>query len=222
MVKAKLTSMLHLSIYTILIILTTVSGCSKRQKLIRVVPGKSIADVELGMSEEQVLSILGEPTFQYDKEGMNRLGGVYDVTPDGKYERVPLGKMENMKVLTYQKPPLTVLIDKNNKVVRASLSYYEEIFVKGYRFLKFAYLTQDELRALGKPTSIARMKDSEKKMISMAPKGTVLEFYEYHYDTVGINLGLVFDRTKQKSSKYFIGVNHIDIYSTQKLIAGFS
>jgi len=216
MVKIESTSLKHLSIYAVLIILTTIIGCSKREKSIQVVPGKSVAGVELGMSEEQVLSILGQPTSQFDKDGMDRLGGVYDVTPNSKYERVPLEKIGNMKVLMYQKPPLTVLIDKNNKVGRLSLSYCEEIFVKEYAFLKFVYLTEDELRLLGEPTSITRMKDSEKKMISVAPKGTILEFYEYHYDTVGINLGLVFDKTKQKSSKHFIGVNHIDIYSAQK------
>jgi hypothetical protein len=216
MVKAESTSLLHLSIYAVLIILTTIIGCSKREKSIQVLPGKSVAGVELGMSEEQVLSILGQPTSQSYKDDMDRLGGVYDVAPDGKYERVPLEKIENMKVLMYQTPPLTVLIDKNNKVGRLSLSYCEEIFVKEYAFLKFVYLTEEEMRALGEPASITRMKDSETKMISVAPKGTILEFYEYHYDTVGINLGLVFDRTKQKSSKHFIGVNHIDIYSTQK------
>lgn len=216
MVKTASTSLLHLSIYAVLIILTPIFGCSKRGKSIKVEPGKSVAGVELGMSEEQVLSILGQPSSKFDKDSMDKLGGVYDVTPDGKYERVPLEKIENMKMLMYQKPPLTVFTDKNDKVVRLSLSYCEEIFVKGYSFLKFVYLTEDKLRTLVGPTSITRMKDSETKIISGTPKGTILEFYEYHYDTVGINLGLVFDRTKQKRSKYFIGVNHIDIYSAQK------
>jgi len=52
--------------------------------------------------------------------------------------------------------------------------------------------------------------------MSMAPKGTILEYYEYFYDEIGLNIGFVFDRTKQKISEYFIGVNHIDIYSTKK------
>ncbi|GAI76967.1 unnamed protein product, partial [marine sediment metagenome] len=57
---------------------------------------------------------------------------------------------------------------------------------------------------------------AETEMTSMAPKETILEYYEYRYDTLGINIGLVFDRSKQKSSKHFIGVNHIDIYPTHK------
>ncbi len=200
----------------ILIILTTIVGCSKKEKLTQVVPGKHIGGVELGMSEEQVLSVLGEPSSQFDKAAMNSLGSFYDVTPDGKYEKVSSEETEKMKLVIYQKPPLSILIDENNKVVRLSLSYCEEIFVKGYPFLKFVYLTEDELGALGEPTFVTRMKYAETEMTSMAPKGTILECYEYRYDTLGINIGLVFDRSKQKSSKHFIGVNHIDIYPTHK------
>ncbi len=184
-------------------------------KMIQVVPGKDIAGLELGMSEEQVVSILGKPRFRLSKEEIHKFGGVYEISKNGKNESVPLGALENIKLLRYQKPPLDVLIDKDNKVSRLSLRYSENVSVKGYPFLKFKYLTQDELNSLGSPHSQDRMKQSEQIMMSNAPNGTVYEYYEYFYDKIGINLGLVFDRTKQKTSKYFIGVNHIDVYFPQ-------
>lgn len=215
MVKTRLTSILTSSICIILTILAIVAGCSKKEKLIQVVPGKSIAGIELGMSEEQVIYLLGKPTSSFSGDDLDKTGRVYDVTPEGEYK--PAEEIGNFKLLVYQKPPLGVLINKgNNKVTRLGLYYYENISVHDYPFLTFKYLTQDELNRLGMPTSKYRMKESEKVMMSKAPKGTIYEYYEYNYDLEGVNLGLVFDRTKQKSSKYFIGVNKIDIYSTPK------
>ena len=39
------------------------SGCAKEapEKMIEVIPGKSIAGVEIGMSKERVMSIMGSP-----------------------------------------------------------------------------------------------------------------------------------------------------------------
>lgn len=207
--------LLILNICIILIILSSINGCSRKEKVIQVEHGKSIAGVELGMLEKQVFSILGVPNSQLNKEDMDKLGGIYDISPNGKYEKVPLQEMKIVKTIIYQKPPLTILIDQYNKVNRLSLSYCENVSVKGYPFLQFKYLTQDELTRLGRPHSQYRMKQAEQMMMSKAPKGIIYEYYEYFYDTIGINLGLVFDRTKGKNSKYFIGVNHIDVYSTQ-------
>lgn len=216
MVKAKLTPIILCCICTIFLILATITGCAKKEKIIQVVPGRSIAGVELGISEEQVIFILGEPNSQFSKEEMDKFGGVYAVTPEGKSDKVPVKEMEQMKLFRYLKPPLDILINENNKVERLSLSYCENVFVKDYPFLKFKYLTQQKLQSLGEPSSKMRMRQSEEKMMSMAPKGTILEYYEYFYDEIGLNIGFVFDRTKQKISEYFMGVNHIDIYSTQK------
>jgi len=200
----------------ILLIATALNvGCSTREKPVQVKPGKSIAGVELGMSEKEVYSILGTSSFQFSKEDMRKNGNLYNISPSGQYERVPLQEMKEEKVIIFQKTPLTIIIDESNKVTRLSLSYCENVSVQGYPFLQFRYLTQDELDSLGSPRSKYRMKQSEQIMMSKAPKGTIYEYYEYFYDTIGINFGLVFDRTKEKSSKYFIGVNHIDVYSTQ-------
>jgi outer membrane protein assembly factor BamE (lipoprotein component of BamABCDE complex) len=89
MVKAKLTTIILCCICIIFIILTTITGCAKKEKIIQVVPGRSIAGVEIGMSEDQVISILGTPSSQFSKEDMGKFGGVYDVSPEGKYEKVP-------------------------------------------------------------------------------------------------------------------------------------
>lgn len=217
MVKAKLTAILLCCICIILVILTTIIGCSKKEKIIHVMPGRSIAGVELKMSEEQVVSILGEPSSQLSKADINKFSEVYDISPEGKYEKAPLEEMEDVKILMYQKPPMNIIIDKNdNKAIRLSLSYHKNVFVQHYPFLKFKYLTKLEIQRLGEASSKMRMRHSEEKLMSIAPEGTILDYYEYFYDAIGLNIGFVFDRTKQKSSNYFIGVNHIDIYSPQK------
>jgi len=56
---------------------------------------------------------------------------------------------------------------------------------------------------------VIRDKESEQKMLSIAPRETKIEYYVYVYDQPGVVLGLVFDRTKAQSSKYFIGLNYI-------------
>ena len=187
-------------------------GCSKKSDLIQVIPGKGLAGVELGMTGEKLTSILGEPNSIYNKENIDKLGVIYDITPDGQSEKKSLEGMENIKLLLYKKPPLGVLI-KDNKVFRLSLSYYEKVSVKGYPFLKFRYLTQAEYDLLGKPTRLYRNKPVEEDMISKAPQGTIYEYYDCNYDSIGLWLGLVFDKTKEKKSKYFIGVNYIDVVS---------
>jgi len=186
-----------------------------KEKMIQVLPGKGIAGVELGMLENQVISVLRTPNLQLNKQQIEKLGGVYRVDPNGRVERVPLQEIKNEKIIIYQKPPLFILKDENNKVVRLSISFYENVFVQGYPFLKFKNLTQDELSLLGEPSSKQRMKKSEVIMMSKAPAGTIYEYYEHFYNKIGMNVGLVFDRTKQKTSKYFIGVNHIDVYFSQ-------
>jgi len=64
---------------------------------------------------------------------------------------------------------------------------------------------------IGEPSSVIRDKESEQKMLSLAPRETKIEDYVYEYDPPGLVLGLVFDRTKAQSSKYFIGLNLIAV-----------
>lgn len=52
-----------------------------KEKIIRVLPGKGIAGVELGMLENQVISVLGTPNLQLNKQQIEKLGGVYRVDP---------------------------------------------------------------------------------------------------------------------------------------------
>jgi hypothetical protein len=198
----------------IALLMPFVAGLFK-EKMIQVLPGKGIAGVELGMLENQVFSALGTPNPQLNKQQIERLGGVYRTDQNGRVVMVPLQEIKTEKIIIYQKPPVIILTDENKKVVRLSISFYKNVFVQGYPFLSFKYLSQDELSRLGEPSSKHRMKKSEEIMMSKAPPGTIYEYYEHFYDKIGINVGLLFNRTKQKTSKYFIGVNHIDVYFSQ-------
>jgi hypothetical protein len=186
-------------------------GCSKRGNVIKIVPGQSIGAISLEMSKLDVVQLLGKPPRIYTREEMNTTGQINDVTPDGRY--IPAQMTENLELLLYDRPPVGVLINTDDgKVKRIGLYYCDDIIVQDYPFLKFKYLTSEELDGLGTPSSKCRMKNAEEVMMSHAPKGTVWEYYEYHYDSKGLNLGLVIDKTKQDTSKHYIGINHIDVY----------
>ncbi len=214
MAKAKLAHMLFCCICIFFVVLFTSTGCNRGEKTVQtiVIPNKSIAGVELGMTEEQVITVLGEPGFQLSGEEINKLGKIYDIDSTGRFTGTSAQGMERMRLFIYSKPPLWILINEKNKVERLNLSYCEGVLVKGYPFLKFKYLNQQELASLGEPSAKIRMRLSEEKMMSMAPEGIVLEYYEYYYDEIGLNVGFVFDKSKQGISEYFIGVNHIDLY----------
>jgi hypothetical protein len=198
------------------VILTNFVGCASKQQITKVVVGSSITNVKLGMSIDQVIKILGEPCSQFSGKDIEKFGRVYNVTPEGKYQRTSGEELTKIKLIRYLKPPLDILINENNKVEKLSLGYCENVFVQDYPFLKFNYLTQEELNRIGEPTSKYRMQEAEKVMMANAPTTAIYEYYEYFYESLGVNLGLVFDRTKQKNSTYFIGVNHIDVYSILK------
>ena len=183
-----------------------------KEKPIEVVPGIGIAGVNLGMSDQQVRSELGTPHSELTKQDIERAGGARRTIGNGQDEIVPAQETEIEKIVEYRKPSVTVLIGHDNSVARLSLSYCSNVTVRGYSFLKFKYLSQEELSRLGIPDGINRMKNSEQSMMAQAPPGTIYEYYEYWYDSLGMNLGLLFDRTKEKNSKHFIGVNHIDVY----------
>jgi hypothetical protein len=159
------------------------------QNVIQVVPGRSIAGIELNMSGKEVISRLGKPSSELSGNDMEKFGRVYSVSPRGDYLKETLKEREereNIKIFLYQNPPLTILINKNNRVEKISLGYSENIAVTGYPFLEFRYLTQDELKLLGKPSSEVRMRESEQIMMSKAPPGTIYEYYEYFYNTIRI------------------------------------
>ena len=94
----------------VFIILTVSVLCSKKDKIIKIVPGYSISKVKLGMTEQQLISVLGRPNNQLSKEEMNKFG-VYDVMKDGEYKNSPLDNTDNINVFVYQNPPLTIIIN---------------------------------------------------------------------------------------------------------------
>jgi len=187
-------------------------SCSKKETPIVVVPGRSIAGVGLGISHDQVISILGKPTKEIASQDIGQLGQ-FRVLGEGLFT----GKMPRMTILVYSTPPLFVSLHQDDKVGAIQLGYTESVRVEGYDFLQFKYLTKEELERLGKPSSMVRDEASEQQMLSMAPEGTKIEYYVYQYDQPGLILGLVFDRTKEQSSRYFIGLNYIAV-STGKIL----
>jgi len=191
-------------LYILFALLFTSISCSKREAPIVVVPGKSIAGIELGMSRKKVISVLGKPTEETSSKDIGQMG-VLRVLGGGTIK----GEMPQMTILVYSSPPLFVVLHEDNKVGALQLNYTDSVQVEGYDFLKFKYLTKEEVECIGKPSSVIRDKESEQKMLSIAPKETKIEYYVYVYDQPGLVLGLLFDRTKEQSSKYFIGLHFI-------------
>jgi len=64
---------------------------------------------------------------------------------------------------------------------------------------------------------VIRDEVSEQQMLSTAPEGIKIEYYVYVYDQLGVILGFIFDRTKEKSSSHFIGLNYIAV-SARKVL----
>lgn len=209
--------LMGVSVFMIIQLLIIISGCSP--EVIQVVPGKSIAGVELGMSIDQMVSILGEPDSVFSIEDMVKSGDIYKCDMgSGEYRKPTSEDLEDMPVMKlffYSYPSLTIVIDKDGLVDRLSLGYSENVLVKDYPVIKFKYLTQNEYRSLGEASNIMRNTDTEMKLLSMAPQETVIEYYDCFYDKMGFAVGFVFDRTKEKKSEYYIAVNYIDVYNSR-------
>jgi len=186
-----------------------VSHYETQKKTVIVVPGESIGKVKLGMSKEQVISVLGKPIYYFPPEVVGIAS--YEIGRESQYKKAPPEECERYEIFVYLEPPLKIIINKDNKVERIDLDICKNVSVKGYPFLEFKYLTLQEIQKLGKPSSIVRMELEEKIMMSKAPPGTILEFYYYFYNDIGLGIGIVFDRNKEKVDKHFIAVNGIDI-----------
>ena len=187
-------------------------SCSKREAPIIVVPGKSIAGVELSMSSDEVISVLGKPNNEIPSEDIGQIGE-FGVLGEEKFT----GKPPQMTILAYSAPPLLVVLHQDNKVSELQLGYADSVSVRGYDFLKFKYSSKEEIELIGKPSSVVRDERAEQKMLSIAPKGTKIEYYVYEYNQPELILGYVFDRIKEQSSKYFIGLNYIAVSSRKVL-----
>lgn len=188
------------------------NGINASYGQIQVEPGKGIAGIMLGMTEAQVISKLGSPNNTLTKDEMYSKGGTYRISSGGKSEKVPYQEEQNTKVLEYSDPHLSIVFGPNYRVAYINLYYVDNVVVGGYGFIKFVYLTRSALEKIGEPSSTDRMIDSEQKMMADGGWKRQLEYYEYYYNNLGLNLGLVFDRTKQKTSNYYIGVNHISVF----------
>ena len=176
----------------------------KSETPVVVFPGRSIAGVELGMSREDVIFVLGEPTDILSSEDL--VGKVYESGTEALTDE-PLKRT----MFLYSTPYLSVVLGEDDTVELLQLSHTDHVRVKGYDFLKFKYLTKEEIEHIGKPSSVTRNRKIEQQMLSRAPKGTRIEFYHYIYDQLGLWLDLVFDRTEEQTSEHFIGLNSISV-----------
>ena len=192
----------------------SLSGCFAERAEVVVVPGRSVAGVELGMSRDRVISVLGKPTKEISSQDIGQMGQ-FRVLGEGPFT----GEMPRMTVLVYSHPPLFVSLHEDDKVGAIQLGYTESVRVEGYDFLQFKYLAKEELERIGKPSSMVRDEASERQMLSMAPEGTKIEYYVYDYDHLGMKLGLIFEKSREHSSKYFINVNYIQV-GVNDILAG--
>jgi len=204
--------MLKLKLFSVLFILTILGllgSCKTGDSQVTVIPGKSIAGIELGMHRKDVIALLGQPSKELSQEDVGESIHPYFLGKE-KFINAPLPRFT---VLLYPKPYLSIFLYENDTIGAVQLGYTPNVHVEGYDFLKFEYLSQNEINLIGKPSSTIRDKKSETVMIKNAPRGTKLEYYVYGYEQPNLVLGLIFDRTKQKSSEKFIAVNYITIKS---------
>jgi hypothetical protein len=159
-----------------------------RKDVLKIIPGESIAGIALGMTDEQVIEKLGDPLISDRDNGL----------------------------FYYKNPPLLITFH-NNTVNGISLSYYENISVTGYPFLAFQCFAKEDIDLLGKPSAADRIKDFENVMMANAPEGTIIEYYQYIYEPLGISLGLVFDIAKQQKGEDYIWVNRINVIPRQDM-----
>ena len=183
------------------------SGCSKPEQKIIVTPGKSIAGIEIGMSKERVIAILGNPRLSMSAADIARsatsFSSFLSLAPD-----TPL----KTKIFFFADPPLYIVINENNKVIHLSLGSCSNLEVQGFPALKYSYLSLRELSTIGVPNLIIRDKESEKALISTLPKGSQVEYYNFQYDHKGLMLGLIFDKVRQKDGDdNFIKLNYIKV-----------
>jgi len=162
----------------VITVLGLIASCRTGESQVIVIPGKSIAGVELGMHRKEVVSILGEPSKVLSHEDYGKtiqpgiLGGE-------KFE----GAIPQLTILQYSKPNVVVVLDdENDAVTSIQLGYTRNVHVEGYDFLKFNYLSIDELSRLGEPSSKTRDKSSEEYLLKYAPEGESIEYYVYDYE----------------------------------------
>lgn len=177
------------------------------------VPGESIAGVKLGMSRDQVVSLLGKPSKEIHSDDIGQIGRIA-VLGGGEIT----GDTPKFTFLLYSTPDLSVSLHENGEVGAIQLGYNVSIRVTGYDFLKFKYLSKADIERIGKPSSVIRDKEGEKYMLSMAQKGTQIEYYVYEYAQLGMTLGFVFDLIQEQSSEKFIGLNYIAVVSPKHVL----
>jgi len=199
--------------FTLLLVLVLVHGaCTRTEAPIVVVPGRSIAGLELGMNRGAVIAALGRPAREVAPEDVTRVLR-FEVLGGGGLR----GEVPPMTLLMYTNPPVVIWLLQEGSVGSVQLNYSERVRVEGYDFLTFRYLTKEHVERLGKPRSVIRDHDSEQHLLSKAPPGTQLEYYVYEYDRLKLTLGLVFDRTRERSSPHFIALNYILLSAQREL-----
>ena len=194
--------------FIVLIILSCLLfACSKEvEQKIEVIPGKSIAGVEIGMSKERVMSILGNPRLSMSASEVQKIGKEFE-----NFFDVPDSELPTTKVFIFSNPPLYVVINKQNKVVQLNLGRCDNLAVLGYPFLRFDYLSLPDLNKIGVPRSILRNEAAEQAVRASSPKGSWIEYYDFTYDKKGLVLGLVFDKSRQRDNMNFVKPNYIKV-----------
>lgn len=182
-------------------------NCSKPEVKIIVTPGKSIAGVEIGMSKERVMVILGNPRLAMSAVDIAKSGNSF-----ASFLALSPNTSPKTKIFFFSNPSLYVVINENNKVIHLSLGSCPNLEVQGFPSIKYGYLSLPELDKIGLPTIIIRNKDSEKAILSTLPKGAQIEYYNFQYDKQGLILGLIFDKVRQKDGyEDFVKLNYIKV-----------
>ena len=202
--KAKTTTILSLCIVSFALLAI---NCSKPAVKIVVTPGKSIAGIEIGMSKERVMLILGNPRLSMSAADIAKSGDNF-----ASFLALSPNPSPKTKVFFFSSPPLYIVINENNKVIHLSLGSCPNLEVQGFPSIKFGYVSLPELDKIGFPDTIVRNKDSEKAILSTLPKGSQIEYYNFQYNKQGLILGFIFDKVRQKDGyKDFVKLNYIKV-----------
>lgn len=188
--------------------LAVLGGCAQEppEKMIEVIPGKGIAGVELGMSKERVMSILGSPRLSLSARELTKIGKEF-----ASFLDIPSEDISSTKVFVFSTPPLYVAINKQNKVIQLNLGRCANVVIQGYPFFRFDYITLEDLNRLGSPRTIQRNQDYAAAILASLPKGADIEYFDFSYDHPMLALGLIFDKQRQKDSRRYIKPNCVKI-----------
>lgn len=194
------------------LVLIMVNACEDKDR-IEVIPGKSVAGIEIGMTEQQVIGMLGQPEERFSSADASfQNGTLYTIGKNGEIgsDDAPNDLLESI-MFVFSEPPLDVVFE-DSEVVKIQLGVCDNVSVYSYPFLEFKWLSSGEFDSLGKPSYMFRNSMVELQIRMKNPDSPVgFEYYHCGYKEIDLELGLVFDRAREKEGKRFIAVNYIQV-----------